>query len=724
MSELVNDPQLLPAGNRGKKPIPSGILALTQLAAFHQRTVDPDQVMRSLGFEHQEITIAEIVLAAQEIHLNAKATRLDWEKLHALRLPFIAEKMDSSFVIVGVARPQDGRLPIIIPGERQPKLFTRTEWLESMTGQIILIKERLTLSNPNRKFGLLWFLSVFKKYRKEVGEVLTAAFFYQLLGIGVPLFVQVIIDKVFVYHNYSTLTVVGAGMLAVILFNGFFSVLQSVLLSHLGNRIDVTLGSTVYRKLVRIPLRYFELRRVGDSVARVRQLEPIRSFLTGQALLSVVDGIFVFVYIGILVVYSIKLTGVVLLFILLIALSTILFRPALRARLEEKFDNGANSQSFLVESITGMETVKSMALEPSMVQKWDRLLSRYVTAAYRADRLNGISNGIARTLQNLTTVAILWFGAHAVLNGTMSVGGLIAFQMLSQRAMAPMLRVSSLWQQFQQIGVSVQRLADLMDAPSEPVMDPNKSSLPALRGYINFEQVSFRYNEDGPRTIDDVSLEIPSGTTVGIVGRSGSGKSTLGKMLQRLYVPETGRILVDGHELSQVDPAWLRRQISVVPQESFLFNGSIRENITVRSPGAPMMRVIEAARLAGAHDFIASLPQGYETPVGERGASLSGGQRQRIAIARALFTNPPILIFDEATSSLDYESERIIQDNLVNICKGRTVILIAHRLTMLTQADRIFVMDRGRLVEQGNHSELLRRGGLYHHLFQQQRLQA
>ncbi len=699
---------------------PSGILALVQLAAFHQKSVDPDQLIRALGFEGQVIGPTEIILAAQEIGLRAEKRSLNWASLIRLKLPFIAEVETGEFVIVGRVT-QAGKLPVTTPGpRRQPRLFAAEDWDKEMTGVVVLLKERLSLVNPNRPFGFLWFVPILKKYRKEIVEVLIAAFMFQLLGIGVPLFVQVIIDKVFVYHNYSTLVVVSVAMLVVVIFNGIFNVLQSILLAHAGNRIDVTLGSAIYAHLVRIPLRYFEQRRVGDTIARVRQMDPIRNFLTGHALLSLVDGFFVFIYIGILLFYSIRLTMVVLIAMLLIGISTVLFRTSLRARLEEKFDNGANSQAFLVESITGVETVKSMALEAHMSQRWERSLAKYVTAAYQADWLNGVASGIARTLQNLTTLAILWFGASLVLNGTMMVGALIAFQMLASRATAPMLRVASLWQQFQQIGISVRRLGDLMDAPMEPVLDANKSSLPALRGEVRFEHVSFRYQTESPRIIDDISFTIPEGTTVGVVGRSGSGKSTLAKLIQRLYVPENGRVLVDGYDLLQMDPGWLRRQIGVVPQDSFLFGGSIRENIAVRFPGTGMSAVIDAARLAGAHEFISELPQGYDSPVGERGAALSGGQRQRIAIARALITNPRIVIFDEATSALDYESERIIQDNLAGICKGRTVFLIAHRISMLRDADRILVMDRGKLVEQGPHQQLIQQRGLYEYLYNQQ----
>ena len=701
---------------------PSGIWALARVAAFHQHPIDPDQILHALGFEHHPVGLAEVLLACVEIHLKAKEVNLGWEGFERLKSPTIVLLKGGEFGVAGGMR--DGRIPLMRQGAPRPEWHDRETWGKIYGGKAILANERLAFANPNRPFGFGWFVPVLWKFRRELGEVLLAAFFFQLLGIGLPLFIQVIIDKVFVYNNRSTLIVVAAGMLVVILFEGLFGILQSVLLSHGGNRIDVTLGSAIYRRLVRIPLRYFEQRRVGDTTARVREVERIRSFLTGQALLSVVDGLFVFVYIGILLFYSAELTLVVLAALLLIALTTAVFRPALRMRLEERFNAGADSQAFLVESVTGMETVKAMSLEASMVQRWERLLARYVSAAYRADRLGGISNGISRTLRNLATLAILWFGARLVLEGTLSVGALIAFQMLSSRAIAPMLRVSSLWQQFQQVAIAVRRLGDLMNAPAEPVLLPDKASLPPLRGDIRFDRVSFRYHSDGPRVLEDLSFETRAGMTIGVVGRSGSGKSTLAKLIERLYVPEHGRILVDGYDMAQADPGWLRRQIAVVPQESFLFGGSIRENIAVRNPGASMEQIISAARLSGAHEFVMDLPEGYETLVGERGASLSGGQRQRLAIARALLTNPKILILDEATSALDYESEHIIQDNLDRIHQGRTLIIVAHRLSMLRGADRILVLDRGRIVEMGSHDELLAKRGVYRHLYTQQGLAA
>jgi len=702
--------------------VSSGVWALACIAAFHQRPVDPEQILRAFGLEHRTVGVSEILVACAELHLRAKELHLDWDGLSRLNLPAIAQLSDGTFGIV--VRRRDGRVFLTRQHVPRPQIVSREEWASIYAGSLVLVNQRLSVSNPNRPFGFGWFIPILGKFRRELVEVLAAAFFFQLLGIGLPLFVQVIIDKVFVYRNPSTLVVVAVGMLAVIAFEGAFGILQSVLLAHTGNRIDVTLGSTLFRRVMRIPLRYFEVRRVGDTIAHVREVEGIRNFLTGQALLSAVDALFVFVYIGVLLCFSAALTGIVLLALALVIGSTVSFRAALRRRLDERFDCGADVHSFLVEAVSGVETVKAMALEPTMVQRWDGLLARSVTADYRVDRLNAVAGGIGKILRNLTTLLILWVGAGKVLSGELTVGALIAFQMLSSRAMGPVLRISTLWQKFQQAALAVRRLADIMNAPTEPVMNPEKTSLPRISGALRFERVSFRYAQDRPLVLEDISFEVTPGMTVGIVGRSGSGKSTLAKLMQRLYVPDGGRIFVDGHDLAQADPAWLRQQIAVVPQESFLFAGTIRENIAVRARDASIARVIAAAKLAGAHDFVTAMPGGYDTPIGERGVALSGGQRQRLALARALVTDPRILILDEATSALDYESERIIQENLAPISEGRTVIVIAHRLSMLHAADVILVLDRGRLVEQGAHDDLIAQTGVYRHLYRQQGLAA
>ena len=411
--------------------------------------------------------------------------------------------------------------------------------------------------------------------------------------------------------------------------------------------------------------------------------------------------------------YSPTLTWIVLGSIPFYVLLSLVVTPILRARLNEKFKRGAENQSFLVESVTGIETIKSSAVEPQMQRHWEDQLAAYVSSSFRAMNLGNIASQTAGLINKVVTVLILWIGATLVINGELSVGMLIAFNMIAGRVSAPILKLVQLWQDFQQAGISVQRLGDVLNTPTEPGHDPNRTTLPTLKGLVKFEHVTFRYQPDRPAVLNGVSVEVSPGEVIGIVGRSGSGKSTLTKLVQRLHVPESGRVLVDGVDLALVEPAWLRRQVGVVLQENFLFNRSVRDNIALADPGASIERITAAAKLSGAHDFILELPEGYDTQVGEQGSSLSGGQKQRIAIARALLTNPKILIFDEATSALDYESEHIIQQNMKRISQGRTVFIIAHRLSTVRDAHRILVMDKGRIVEQGNHDQLVKQGGHY-----------
>jgi len=392
---------------------------------------------------------------------------------------------------------------------------------------------------------------------------------------------------------------------------------------------------------------------------------------------------------------------------------SILVTPVLRARLQEKFTRGAENQAFLVETVSGIETLKASAVDPQARRRWEEQLAAYVQASFRSANLSNIAGQSAGLINKLMTIMILWFGAHAVINGELSVGQLIAFNMFAGRVSSPVLRLVQLWQDFQQASVSVRRLGDILNTPTEPVYDRNRTALPDLTGNIRFDNVTFRYQPQGREILQRLSLDIASGQVLGVVGPSGSGKSTLARLVQRLHVPSSGRVLVDGVDLAMVDVTWLRRQIGVVLQENVLFSRTIRENIALRDPGMPLEQVIHAARLAGAHDFILELPEGYDTPVGEQGSNLSGGQRQRIAIARALVTNPRILIFDEATSALDYESEQAVQDNMAAITEGRSVIIIAHRLSALRNVDRVVVIDQGRIMEEGDHESLLKEGRYY-----------
>ncbi len=559
------------------------------------------------------------------------------------------------------------------------------------------------------RFDFTWFVPAIVKYRKLIGEALVASLALQIFALLTPLFFQVIVDKVLVHKGLSTLTIIGIGLLGAVLFESLLSILRTYVFAHTTSRIDVELGARLFRHLLALPLAYFEARRVGDSVARVRELEHIRQFLTGPALTSVIDAAFTVVFLLVMLYYSPLLTLVVVLSLPCYALIMATAMPAFRRRLDEKFARGADNQAFLVEAVSSIQTLKAGATEPQAVRRWDEQLAAYVASSFRVARLAAFAGEGVHLVQKLVTVAILWLGALEVIGGAMTVGALVAFNMLAGRVAQPVQRLSQLWQELQQTGVSVERLGDILNTRPENAVTTSRVQLPAIQGAIEFDHVHFRYRPDGPEILRGITLRVSPGEVLGIVGPSGSGKSTVAKLIQRLYTPERGRVLVDGINLALAEPAWLRRQTGVVLQESRLFARSIRENIALADPGAPIEAVIQAAKLAGAHDFIQALPEGYDTQVGEQGATLSGGQRQRIAIARALLTNPRILIFDEATSALDYESERIVQDNMRFIARGRTLIVITHRLSAVRDADRILVLEGGEVVEQDAPDELLRR---------------
>jgi ATP-binding cassette, subfamily B, bacterial HlyB/CyaB len=556
-----------------------------------------------------------------------------------------------------------------------------------------------------RKFDFTWFVPAIVKYRRLLGEVLLVSFVLQFFALITPLFFQVVMDKVLVHRGFSTLDVIAAGLAVVVVFEVSLTALRSYVFAHTTSRIDVELGAKLFRHLLRLPMAYFQARRVGDSVARVRELENIRSFLTGNTITLVLDLLFSVVFIGVMLYYSGWLTLIVVLSIPCYVILSAAFTPLLRARLHEKFNRGAENQAFLVETISGIDTIKAMAVEPHWMRLWDNQLAAYVASSFRTATLSNFANSGVTLISKLVTVVIMYVGARLVIEGKLTVGQLIAFNMLAGQVAQPVMRLAQLWTDFQQTGISMQRLGDILNTRTE--VAGNKSALPRLSGRITLSDVVFRYRPDGPEVLKNIQLDITPGEVIGIVGRSGSGKSTLAKLVQRLYVPERGRVLADGIDLTLADSSSLRRQIGVVLQENVLFSSSIRDNIALTDPGAPLEVVIQAAKLAGAHEFILELSEGYDTMVGEHGSNLSGGQRQRIAIARALMTNPRVLIFDEATSALDYESERIIQDNMKAICKGRTVIIIAHRLSAVRDANRIIVMDRGQIVEAGTHVELL-----------------
>ncbi|HEX9431646.1 MAG TPA: type I secretion system permease/ATPase, partial [Burkholderiales bacterium] len=626
-------------------------------------------------------------------------------------LPCIVELKGETPSFAVLARVEGGQALLHDPAQARPITVPVAEL--RLTGRALFIASRAGAVAGFARFDFRWFIPPIVKYRKLIGEALVASAALQVFALLTPLFFQVIVDKVLVHKGLSTLTVIATGLLAAVVFESLLSVLRTYVFAHTTSRIDVELGSRLFRHLLALPLAYFEARRVGDTVARVRELENIRQFLTGPALMSIIDLAFAGVFIAVMLYYSPLLTLIVLGALPVYVLLMLVAMPLFRRRLDEKFVRGADNQAFLVEAVTNVQTLKAGATEPQAARRWDEQLAAYVAASFRVISLGAVAGEGIRLVQKLVTVGILWLGALQVIDGAMTVGGLVAFNMLASRLAQPVLRLAQLWQDLQQTGISVARLGDILNTRPDISNSASRAQLPAIQGAIEFDDVRFRYRPEGAEVLRGVSFRMQPGEVLGIVGRSGCGKSTLAKLVQRLYVPERGRVLVDGVDLALADPAWLRRQIGVVLQESRLFARSIRENIALADPGAPMAQVIQAAKLAGAHEFILELPEGYDTLVGEQGATLSGGQRQRIAIARALMTNPRILILDEATSSLDYESERVIQDNMRFIARGRTVIIIAHRLSAVRDAQRILVMERGELAEQGTHAELIHSGGRY-----------
>ncbi|BAY75758.1 type I secretion system ATPase [Nostoc linckia NIES-25] len=689
---------------------------LTMVAQQLENSVQLEWVQRQLRGQRPK----NVVEAAEKMGLVLRRLQLSWADLRQISFPALLlwnsdlPQSPSWVVAYGV---RGDRLIIANPlnpdrlCESLPQSVVEASW-DGQLWQVELISQQ-------EKFNLSWFTPAVWKYKGLLGEVLLASFTLQLLGLTTPLITQVVIDKVMVQESLPTLDVMAIALLFVAIFESILGILRLFIFTHTARRLDLSLSAQLFRHLMRLPLAYFESRRVGDTVARVQELEQIRQFLTGTALTVILDSIFAVVYLALMFYYNIPLTFVALAVLPLFATLTIVATPILRNWLNETFNRSADSQSFLVETVTGIHSVKAHAAEPVARDRWEGLFARFIRTGFKASTTSNISSNIGDFLTNFSTMLILWFGAKLVIEQKLTVGQLVAFQMLSGRVTGPLLRLVQLWQNLQQVLLSVDRIGDILNV--SPEAEPGTGLvLPPLKGQVSFDQVFFRYRPNFEPVLRGISFNADPGQFVGIVGRSGSGKSTLSKLLQRLYQIESGRILIDGFDIKSADLASLRQQISVVLQEDFLFNGSILENITLGNPDISAEQVVEAARLAVAHDFISQLPYGYETNVGERGTALSGGQRQRIALARLFLSQAPILVLDEATSALDSETEQQVLQNLQKISANRTVFLIAHRFAPLKRADLILVLEQGVIAERGTHLQLLQQKGLYWSLYQRQ----
>jgi ATP-binding cassette, subfamily B, bacterial HlyB/CyaB len=700
----------------------SGLIAYATILALHRIAVDPGQLRHGIGHDRPIDADDLKRMAKRQDEVRARSIRTTYDKLANTPLPALANGPAGWFVIAKTDNDEALIQPPCPSTEGvKPQIMKVTRAaLEAMwSGELVLLTTREGIGGVTRAFDVSWFIPQLVKYRRLIGEVLLVTLGINLLGLASPLFFQNVIDKVLVHNTLDTLNILVIGFAVVSIWETLFGWLRTRLYSETSQKIDVELGAKLFRHLLGLNLAYFEARRVGDIAMRVRQLETIREFLTNASLTVLVDPLFTIVFLVVMWFYSVKLFLIAVLAIPAYFAVAIFVTGPLRRLIEEKFERSAANNALLIESIGGIQTVKAGAVEPQWQDRWERQLAGYSFASQKVINLSNTGSQLIQLISKINMVLILYFGAKAVIDKDLTVGGLVAFNMFAQRVSGPVIRMAQLWQDFQQVRIAVERLGDVLNQPVEPGTG-SRVALPALKGQVSFETVRFRYGLEGPWTLEDIDLAIPAGQSLGIVGSSGSGKSTLTKLLQRMYVPASGRVLIDGVDIAQIDPAWLRRQIGVVLQENLLFNRSIRENIALANPAMPLEQVMAAAELAGAHEFIVRLPQGYDTPVEERGTNLSGGQRQRLAIARALVTDPSILILDEATSALDAESEEIIQHNLKAISAGRTVVIIAHRLSAVRQCDSLITLEGGRIVERGTHDELLRAGGRYADLHRRQ----
>lgn len=704
----------------GKTETEVGIACMRMLTKFYKMPYRGEILVRVIKEQVQRngrLSLDICGAVTELIGLNAQLIGVPAGAFSRLEGPFLATISDS---LVLVYATSDKTVIVADPTRSGVKEYKIDDFLKKwgQEGKILLLKK--TKETPEEKFGLSWFVPSVIKYKWALLEVFIASFFVQLFALANPLMIQVIIDKVIVQNSPDTLQVLGIFLVVLAVFEAILTTLRTYSFVDTTNRIDMTLGSEIIDHLLRLPLRYFEKRPVGEISTRINELENIRSFLTGTALTVVLDAIFSVIYIAVMFIYSPLLTFVSLGIIPIFVILTLVFSPLIRRQLRAKAERNAETQSHLVEIMSGIQTVKAQNIELKSRWEWQERYARYVGTGFRTVVTQTLAGSASNFLNKLSQLLVLWVGAYLVLQGDLTLGQLIAFRIISGYVTSPILRLAQLWQNFQQTALSLERLADIVDHPQEAQDDRDNIPMPLINGNLKYDDVCFRFKAHGPLQLNNVSIEFPAGTFVGIVGESGAGKSTLTKLVSRLYEPESGRILIDGYDVNRVELYSLRRQIGVVPQESLLFDGTILENIALTNPSATTEEIINAAKVAVAHEFIMNLSNGYNTRVGERGAALSGGQRQRIAIARSVLQNPRMLILDEATSALDYNTEAQVCHNLICAFDDRTVLFITHRLGTVQNSDMIVVMDSGSIAETGTHEQLMAMKGRYYYLYQQQ----
>jgi ATP-binding cassette subfamily B protein len=703
-------------------PLETAVRCFAAVARRHGVDVSPERLVHEHALRPDEQAAPKLLEIARASGFEAKLQRLAWGDLQALDegFPTIAFLANGNAVIITGVRGD--KVSVLDPLSTRPGMLELEEatFAPKWTGEVLFLRRKPPkwASGEKNRFGLSWFAPEVWRQKGILRDVALAAVALHVLGLSLPIFTQIVLDKVLLHEAYTTLAVLTAGIAAALLFEAAFGFLRRYLLLYAASRVDIRVATQTFEKLLSLPIDFFERAPAGVLVKHMQQAEKVREFLTGRLFLTLLDATALLVILPVLFLYSATLTAVVLVCAGIIATVIVILIGPYRARLRALYQAEGERQAYLVETIRGMETVKSLALEPRRRRDWDGRSAEAVSSQFRLGRLSAAAQSVTGIAEKGMTVAIVGLGVLQVFDGAMTVGALIAFQMLSARVTGPLAQLAGLVHEYQEAALAVRMLGNVMDAESEP---NSKSGLRApVAGRIELEDVSFRYADGLPPALDRVSVDVAPGKVLGVVGRSGSGKTTLTRLLRGMYRPQSGAIRIDGLDVREFDLAHLRSSIGVVLQESFLFRGSVRENIALTRTEARLEDIVTAARLAGADEFIQLLPQGYETMLEESGSNLSGGQRQRLAIARALLRDPRILILDEATSALDPESEAIVQRNLARIAAGRTVVIVSHRLSSLVASDKILVLERGKVVGAGTHAELLETCQPYHMLWGQQ----
>lgn len=696
-----------------------GAACLAMVAQYWGKRFSLSFLRELAGVGRSGATLKSLAKAAESLGFQASPVRASLNKLTNQQNPWIAHWQGDHYIVVYQVK---GNQIVIADPAAGKRSLSHAEFLNGWTGYALLLEPTSQLAaTETEKRSLGRFMGLLWPHRAIVGQIILASLLLQVFGLVTPLFTQIILDRVVVNKSLVTLHVFAVGLIIFGAWRTGLSATRQYLLDYFSNRLDLTFRSGFINHALSLPMKFFEMRQVGDILTRVQETHKIQMFLTRQAVSTWLDTLMVFVYVGLMSYYNWQLTLLVLALIVPIALMTALASPLLRKMSREIFNEDAKQNSLLVEMMTGVATVKATATEQELRWRWEDHLTSLLNVRFKGQKLANGLQAISGSINTIGSAALLWYGATLVIQDQLTVGQFVAFNMLIGNVITPIVALVHLWDEFQEVLVSVERLDDVFASHPEENLQNPMLTLPKIEGHVQFENVLFRYGaEEEAYTLNNISFSVQTGQTVAIVGRSGSGKSTLAKLLQALYYPTSGRISIDGHDIRHISPQSLRNQIGVVPQECFLFSGTILENITLYRSGFSLEQVIEVAKLAEAHAFIQALPLGYNSKVGERGSNLSGGQRQRIAIARALLGNPAILILDEATSSLDTESERRFQENLSRISRDRTTFVIAHRLSTVRHADCILVLDQGILSEAGTHDELIAQQGLYYHLAQQQ----